>query len=395
MLATNCDLAKRSRADSRKLKSMVQTQAPPFRADHVGSLLRPPELLRAREDHQHGRISAAELRRVEDDAIREVVRRQEDLGLQAITDGELRRNSWHRDFLTQIGGLRDSQEVMTIPFTNEQGAVEYQQPVPRVESKLKLKQCIFGDDFLFLQSVTRGTPKLTIPSPSVLLYTLPNAAVSSGVYSDTEAFRHDVARVYAEEIAALGKLGCTYLQLDDVILAILNDPARRATLDSLGLDGQQAHRSFIRVFNQALAHKPPGMTVCTHLCRGNFRSAWSASGGYDHVAEALFGELNVDGYFLEYDDARSGSFAPLRFVPNGPKKVVLGIVTSKRAALENKDELKRRIDQAAKYVPLEQLCLSPQCGFSSTVEGNVLSIEEQFQKLRLVVETAHEIWGDA
>ncbi|HTR35507.1 MAG TPA: 5-methyltetrahydropteroyltriglutamate--homocysteine S-methyltransferase [Bryobacteraceae bacterium] len=374
---------------------MVETKTAPFRADHVGSLLRPPELLKARDDYQHGRMSAAQLRRAEDTAIREVVRRQEDLGLQSITDGEFRRNSWHLDFISQIGGLRQSDELMTIHFINEQGAVEYRQPVPRVENKLQLEHCIFGEDFQFLRSIARATPKLTIPSPSVLLYSTPVTAVNSGVYPDVGAFHADVARLYAKEVDALGKVGCTYLQLDDVILAILNDPSRRATLTSLGLDGEHAHLAFIRVFNEALAHKPAGMTVCTHLCRGNFRSAWSASGGYDHVAEALFGELNVDGYFLEYDDARSGTFAPLRFLPRGRKKVVLGIVTSKRAALESKDALKRRVDEAAKYVPLEQICLSPQCGFSSTVEGNVLTIDEQFAKLRLVVETAREIWEDA
>jgi 5-methyltetrahydropteroyltriglutamate--homocysteine methyltransferase len=209
-----------------------------------------------------------------------------------------------------------------------------------------------------------------------------------------EAFWHDLAEVYATEIAGLAALGCTYLQLDDTSLAYLNDPAQRAYVDSIGGDGGTQHLTNIRLINQALTDKPKGMTVCTHMCRGNFRSSWVAEGGYDHVAEALFGELAVDGFFLEYDDARSGGFAPLRFVPKGPKKVVLGLVTTKRPALEAKDELKRRIEEAARYVPLEQLCLSPQCGFSSTVEGNALSIEEEKAKLRLVVETAREVWGE-
>jgi 5-methyltetrahydropteroyltriglutamate--homocysteine methyltransferase len=220
------------------------------------------------------------------------------------------------------------------------------------------------------------------------------AAIDQGAYPEMEAFWHDLAGVYAQEIAGLAALGCTYLQLDDTSLAYLNDPAQRAYVDSIGGDGGSQHLTNIRLINQALTGRPAGMTVCTHLCRGNFRSSWMAEGGYDHVAEALFGGLDVDGFFLEYDDARSGGFAPLRFVPRGRKRVVLGLVTTKRAALESKDELERRIDEAAKYVPLEQLCLSPQCGFSSTVDGNALTIEEQKAKLRLVVETAREVWGD-
>ncbi len=219
------------------------------------------------------------------------------------------------------------------------------------------------------------------------------AAIDAAVYPDMEQFWDDLAKVYAQELAALHRLGCTYLQLDDTSLAYLNDPAQRAHVTSIGGDGDTQHLTNIKVINAALAGRPAGMTVCTHMCRGNFRSSWMAEGGYDHVAEALFGELAVDGFFLEYDDARSGGFEPLRFVPRGNKRVVLGLVTSKRAALESKDELKRRIDEAAKYVPLEQLCLSPQCGFSSTVDGNALTQAEQFAKLRLVVETAREVWG--
>jgi len=237
-------------------------------------------------------------------------------------------------------------------------------------------------------------PKLTIPSPSMLHYRGGRAAIDQTAYPEMDAFWHDLAEVYRQEIAGLAGLGCTYLQLDDTSLAYLNDPAQRAYVTSIGGDGSTQHLTNIRLINQALAGKPAGMTICTHMCRGNFRSSWMAEGGYDHVAEALFGELAVDGFFLEYDDARSGGFAPLRFVPRGPKKIVLGLVTTKRAALESKDELKRRIEEAAKYVPLEQLCLSPQCGFSSTVEGNALTIEEEKAKLRLVVETAREVWGE-
>jgi 5-methyltetrahydropteroyltriglutamate--homocysteine methyltransferase len=368
---------------------------PPFRADHVGSLLRPPELLRARSEHQAGRLSAAELRRVEDEAIRAVVRMQQEIGLEGVTDGEFRRGSWHMDFLYQIGGVAKTDQTLRIQFRNEAGPVEAALGAFRIDDKLRLKQTIFADDFAFLKSAApAGTvPKLTIPSPSMLHYRGGRAVIDPAAYPDMGAFWHDLADAYRQEIAGLAALGCTYLQLDDTSLAYLNDPAQRAYVTSIGGDGEQQHMVNIRLINAALAGKPEGMTVCTHMCRGNFRSSWVAEGGYDHVAEALFGELAVDGFFLEYDDARSGGFEPLRFVPRGNRRVVLGLLTSKRPTLESKDDLKRRIDQAAKYVPLEQLCLSPQCGFSSTVEGNALTIEEEKAKLCLVVETAREVWG--
>jgi 5-methyltetrahydropteroyltriglutamate--homocysteine methyltransferase len=375
------------------LQTPVQTKTPPFRADHVGSLLRPPELLQGREDLHAGRISQAELRRIEDQAIRDVVRRQEQLGLQGVTDGEFRRASWHMDFLYQIGGTAKVQDNVKVQFRNEQGVIEFTPAALRVTGQLKLDTCIFGDDFAYLKSVAHATPKLTIPSPSMMHYRSGRAAIDPAIYPDIGQFWHDLAQVYARQIDELAKLGCTYLQLDDISLAYLNDPAQREMVSQLGEDGEHAHIRHIRTMNQALASKPAGMSICTHLCRGNFRSSWAASGGYDHVAEALFGELNVDGYFLEFDDARSGTFAPLRFVPRG-KKVVLGLLTSKRGELEDKDDLKRRVDEAAKYVPLDQLCLSPQCGFSSTSEGNALTMDQQFGKLRLVVETAREIWPD-
>jgi 5-methyltetrahydropteroyltriglutamate--homocysteine methyltransferase len=369
---------------------------PPFRADHVGSLLRPPELLKARAEHQASRLSATELRALEDKAIRDGVKLQRELGLKGITDGEMRRGSWHMDFLYQIGGVIHSDQRLHIEFKNEAGTVEFSATAHRVAGKLSLDKVIFGEDFSFLKSAAGEgvTPKLTIPSPSMLHYRGGRAAIDQGAYPDMAPFWHDLAEVYAQEIAGLAGLGCTYLQLDDTSLAYLNDPAQRAYVDSIGGDGEHQHLVNIRLINQALANRPAGMTVCTHMCRGNFRSSWMAEGGYDHVAEALFGELKVDGFFLEYDDDRSGGFAPLRFVPRGKTKVVLGLVTSKRAVLEGKDALKRRVEEAAKYVPLEQLCLSPQCGFSSTVDGNALTIDEQAAKLRLVVETAHEIWGD-
>jgi 5-methyltetrahydropteroyltriglutamate--homocysteine methyltransferase len=366
---------------------------PPFRADHVGSLLRPKELLRAREDHKAGRVSAAQLKAMEDDAIRAVVKMQEDIGLQGITDGEFRRSSWHMDFMYQIGGVRKVEQNITVHFHSDHGDVDFTPSGLRVEGKLGLNGCIFGEHFEFLKSVvSRGTPKLTIPSPSMIHYRGGRAAIDAAAYPGMDEFWHDLAAVYAKEIAELGKRGCTYLQLDDTSLAYLNDPKQRDYVQSIGGDPSAQHRIYIRNINAALAGKPAGMRVCTHMCRGNFRSAWAASGGYDHVAEALFNELQVDGFFLEYDDARSGGFEPLRFVPEG-KFVVLGLVTTKRGQLESKEDLKRRIDAAARHVPLEQLCLSPQCGFSSTEEGNALSVEEQKAKLRLVVETAREVWG--
>ena len=365
---------------------------PPFRADHVGSLLRPPELLLARDRFKNGEISAPELRTIEDASILRAVRMQEDAGLQGITDGEFRRGSWHMDFLYQLGGATKVQDNLKVQFHNEKGDIEFTPAALRVTGKLTLKKCIFGDDFSYLKSITRGTPKLTIPSPSMIHYRGGRAAIDAAVYPDMKQFWRDLSMAYADEVGQLGQLGCTYLQLDDTSLAYLNDPAQRAHMAQIGGDADNQHLVYIDLINGALEKKPAGMTVCTHLCRGNFRSSWVAAGGYDHVAEALFGRLNVDGFFLEYDDERSGGFEPLRFVPKG-KMVVLGLVTSKRGAIESKDALKRRIDEAARFVPLDQLCLSPQCGFSSTVEGNALTVDQQVAKLRLIVETAREVWG--
>jgi 5-methyltetrahydropteroyltriglutamate--homocysteine methyltransferase len=370
----------------------MNTSRPPFRADHVGSLLRPPELLDARERFKNSEISAAELRAIEDAAIRNVVKMQEDVGLQGITDGEFRRASWHMDFLYQLGGATKVQDNLKVQFHNEKGDIEFTPAALRVTGKLQLKKCIFGEDFTYLKSITKGTPKLTIPSPSMIHYRGGRAAIDAAVYPDMKEFWRDLSQVYADEVEQLGKLGCTYLQLDDTSLAYLNDPAQREHIAQIGGDAESQHLVYIDLINAALTKKPAGMTVCTHLCRGNFRSSWVAAGGYDHVADALFGQLNVDGFFLEYDDERSGGFEPLRFVPKG-KRVVLGLVTSKRGTIESKDLLKRRIDEAAKYVPLDQICLSPQCGFSSTVEGNALTVDEEIAKLRLIVETAREVLG--
>jgi 5-methyltetrahydropteroyltriglutamate--homocysteine methyltransferase len=367
---------------------------PPFRADHVGSLLRPQGLLKARGELAAGSIAAAELRAVEDEAISSVVRKQEEIGLQSATDGEFRRESWHMDFIYQLDGVTKEPGQITVKFFNEQGEVEFTPAALHVEDKLGISKTIFGDDFRFLrETTTTSVPKLTIPSPSMVHYRGGKAAIDPAVYPDAEAFWADLAAAYSEEVRRLGELGCTYLQFDDTSLAYMTDPHQREYIASIGGDPERQHVEYIKHINEALANRPDGMSVTTHTCHGNFRSSWAAAGSYDFVAEALFNELEVDGFFVEWDDERSGGFEPLRFLPEGDKVVVLGLVTTKRGALESRDELKRRIEQATRYAPIEQLCLSPQCGFSSTVEGNALTEEEQWAKLRLIVEVAEEVWG--
>ena len=371
----------------------VMRTTPPFRADHVGSLLRPQHLLAAREDFAAGRIDAAALRAIEDAAIAEVVGMQEEAGLQAATDGEFRRASWHMDFIYQLGGVAVAPGSLAVKFRNPSGTIEFTPAALHVGSRIRLDHTIFEADFRYLQSVvTSGTPKLTIPSPNMVHYRGGPAALDPDVYPDMTEFWSDLSAAYAQQVRRLGELGCSYLQLDDTSLAYLNDPAQRQEIAERGEDAEHLHLRYIRQVNDALAGRPAGMAVTTHMCRGNFRSSWAAEGGYDFVAEALFSELAVDGFFLEYDDERSGGFEPLRFVPKG-KQVVLGLVTTKRGELEDASQLKRRIDQAARFVPLDQLCLSPQCGFSSTVEGNALTSDEQFAKLRLVAEVARDVWG--
>jgi 5-methyltetrahydropteroyltriglutamate--homocysteine methyltransferase len=374
---------------------MTDASGPPFRADHVGSLLRPQDLLDARARSAAGEIDAAELRGVEDAAIADVVRLQRDVGLHTATDGEFRRATWHMDFIYAITGITKVEgEGRPVHFHNPAGDIDWVPAGLHVDGPLSIDEPIFGRDFAYLQSqVTEGqTAKLTIPSPSMVHYRGGAAAIDPAVYPDEDAFWDGLSAAYQQQVQGIAAQGCTYLQLDDTSLAYLNDPAQRAQLAEQGRDAEHQHERYIRQINAALAGRPAGLTVTTHLCRGNFRSSWAAEGGYDFVAEALFGGLEVDGFFLEYDDARSGGFEPLRFVPAG-KRVVLGLVTSKRPELEDKDQLKRRIDEAARYVPLDQLALSPQCGFSSTVEGNALTREDQVAKLRLVVETAQEVWG--
>jgi len=371
----------------------MRRTTPPFRADHVGSLLRPARLLEARAAFTAGTLDRDGLREVEDAAIRDVVGLQGEIGLQSASDGEFRRTSWHMDFIYQLGGVTRSNEQLQVAFRNAEGSTFFTSAALQVSSKIRLDQTIFGDAFLFLKSATTtAVPKLTIPSPSMVHYRGGPAAIDAAVYGDIEEFWQDLSAAYAEEIRRLGELGCTYLQLDDTSLAYLNDPAQRQMIAERGEDAERQHLRYIKQINAALVAKPPTMSITTHSCRGNFQSYWAAEGGYDFVAEALFNELNVDGFFLEYDDARSGDFKPLRFMPKG-KVVVLGLVTTKRGDLESKDDLKRRVDEASHYVPLDQICLSPQCGFSSTVDGNRLTFDDEVAKLRLIVETATEIWG--
>jgi 5-methyltetrahydropteroyltriglutamate--homocysteine methyltransferase len=372
---------------------MTMRTSPPFRADHVGSLLRPPQLLEARASFAAGSIDADALREVEDRAIREAVALQEELGFQGVTDGEFRRTSWHMDFIYQLGGISKTNEQLQVAFKNAEGSTSFTSAALKVDGPVRLEHTIFADAFEFLKSVvTTATPKLTIPSPSMVHYRGGAAAIDPSVYADVDEFWHDLSAAYAEEVRRLGELGCTYLQLDDTSLAYLNDPAQRQMIKERGDDAEHQHLRYIKQINAAIAGRPDGMSITTHSCRGNFQSYWAAEGGYDFVAEALFSELDVDGFFLEYDDDRSGGFEPLRFVPEG-KMIVLGLITTKNGTLESKDDIKRRIDEASQFVALDQLCLSPQCGFSSTVEGNSLTFGEEVAKLRLVQEVADEVWG--
>ena len=368
-------------------------KTPPFRADHVGSLLRPPELLDARARYDAGTLTDGELRAVEDGAIADAVRMQEQVGLQSVTDGELRRGSWHMDFIRRLDGIAMGEDRLRVAFESDAGPVEFTPATPYVVGKVGLGETIFAEDFRRLCSmVRRATPKMTIPSPSMVHYGTGRGRIDRSVYPDLDELWSDLAAAYAAEVRGLWQLGCRYLQFDDTTLAYFCDPRQRRFIAELGGDPVRQHEIYIDTINRALANRPPGMVVTSHMCRGNYRSAWRAAGGYEYVAEVLFGGLEVDGFFLEYDDPRSGGFEPLRYVPKD-RMVVLGLVSTKRPGLEAKDELKRRIDAASRYVDVDQLCLSPQCGFSSTVEGNDLTIAEQMAKLALVVETAEEIWG--
>ena len=365
---------------------------PPFRADHVGSFLRPKRLLEAREKKAKGEISAAELRKVEDDAITEIVKFQEDVGLQSITDGEFRRTYFHIDFLEQLGGVKTDIPVTII---RPDGSEELAPPVMKVIDKVRHVKDIQLADFQYLKSQLSpgSTAKVTIPSPTMLHFRGGRAGISREHYPELEpAFYQDVANAYGDELRSLAAAGCTYVQMDDTNMAYLCDEHMREAARSRGDDPNELPHRYAKFINLVVAQKPAGMTLAMHLCRGNFKSTHAAAGNYEPVAEALLAEMDLDAYFLEYDDDRSGDFRPLRFLPKG-KIVVLGLVTTKFGEMESKDALKRRIDEAAKYAPMEQLCLSPQCGFSSTVHGNNIAVEAQRNKLKLVVETAREVWG--
>ena len=368
----------------------------PFRADHVGSFLRPKFLLDAREQRAKGEITPEQLRAVEDKAITEIVKFQEDVGLQSITDGEFRRTYFHIDFLEQLGGVKTDIPVM---IEKPDGTQELAPPVMRVIDKVRHLKDIQRADFEYLQSQVNSlgksglTPKVTIPSPTMLHFRGGRAGISKQHYPELEPeFYDDVAKAYGEELQSLADAGCTYVQMDDTNMAYLCDEKMREAARQRGDDPNELPHRYAGFINKVVAHKPEGMLLAMHLCRGNFKSTFAAAGNYEPVAEALLAEMNLDAYFLEYDDDRSGDFRPLRYLPKG-KIVVLGLVTTKFGEMENKDALKRRIDEAAKYAPLDQLCLSPQCGFSSTVHGNNIAVQAQRDKLRLVVEVANEVWG--
>jgi len=367
---------------------------PPFRADHVGSFLRPRRLIEARERHAAGSLDDAGLREVEDACIRELVARQEDVGLQGITDGEFRRTFFHVDFLVKLDGVSVTYGEFTAAFRKDDGTeVGFRPPTMHVDAPIRHATAIQGADYDFLAGVVSRTPKVCIPAPSMLHFRGGREAISREAYPDLEAFYDDLTAAYREEIDDLAARGCGYLQMDDTNLAYLCDPAIRERTRARGDDPDTLTRLYCRLVNDSIRDRPADMVICVHLCRGNFKSAWVAQGGYEPVAEILFNEMAIDGFFLEYDDERSGDFAPLRFMPKG-KKVVLGLMSSKRPEVESKDELKQRIEEASAYVSLDQCALSHQCGFSSTAHGNELSEDDQWKKLARCVEVAGEVWGD-
>jgi 5-methyltetrahydropteroyltriglutamate--homocysteine methyltransferase len=366
--------------------------AAPYRADHVGSLLRPASLKALRFEADAGRATAAQLAAAEDASIRHVVALQEEVGLQGITDGEHRRKSWHMDFLLQLGGWSSQGRTIPVTFHGKGGDLHFTRPDLAITGRVTRPKPIFVDPFVFLKSATTRTPKLTIPSPNMLYSQVGRIGIDARVYPELDAFVEDTAAAYRAEIADLYRAGCRYLQLDDVSLAYLCDEELRAQMKARGEDPDAALALSVKMIRATLRDKPADMTICTHLCRGNFRSAWRAQGGYARIAETVFTQMPYDGFFLEFDDARSGDFSPLRHVPRRVR-VVLGLVTSKVGALEDPDDVKRRIDEASKYVALDQLCVSPQCGFSSTLEGNEVTVEAQMAKLALCVSVAREVWG--
>jgi 5-methyltetrahydropteroyltriglutamate--homocysteine methyltransferase len=362
---------------------------PPFRADHVGSLLRTAPLKEARARRETGGISAEDLKAVEDREIAAIIRKQEDIGLQAVTDGEFRRAFWNYDFLGKLDGVEAYLGERKIKFEG----VNPKPMMLRVTGKLgTFSGHPMLDHFKFVKAHTRVVPKMTIPSPSSLHFRYGRDAVPESIYPDMNDFYRDLGQTYRKAVRAFADAGCRYLQLDEVNFTYLCDPKLRAQVANRGDDPEQLPLVYAGMINAAISDIPADMTIAMHLCRGNFQSTFVASGGYEPVAEILFNAINVQGYFMEYDSDRAGGFEPLRFVPKD-KIVVLGLVTSKSGRLESKDDIKRRIEQAAKFVPLEQLCLSPQCGFASTEEGNILAEDEQWAKLKMIVEITEEVWG--
>jgi 5-methyltetrahydropteroyltriglutamate--homocysteine methyltransferase len=366
---------------------------PPFRADHVGSLLRPQRLKEARARFQKHEITKDQLREAEDDAIRDVVRKQEAVGLQSITDGEFRRTFFHIDFLERLEGVAVSAGIGA-KFHTREGEIDFAPPRVTVTGKLRHVQDIQTADFQFLQSVATKTPKVTIPSPTMVHFRGGRKGIDITAYPDLDEFFEDLAQVYRDEVASLYAAGCRYIQFDDTNLAYLCDPQIRAQTKERGEDPNALPHAYASLINAVIDGRPSDLTIAIHLCRGNMQSAWVAEGGYEPVADALFNELHVDAYFLEYDDARSGSFEPLRFVP-GNKVIVLGLVTTKTPALEPVADITARIEEAARYVPLDRLCLSPQCGFASTVQGNQITEADQWAKLERILEVTRQVWGTA
>jgi 5-methyltetrahydropteroyltriglutamate--homocysteine methyltransferase len=362
--------------------------APPFRADHVGSILRPQALKEARAQHEQKRIGDAQLKEIEDREIAKVIRQQEAIGLELATDGEFRRSWWHFDFFGMLGGVEKYRLDHGIKFQGKETRPES----IRITGKIAFGAHPMLEHFKYLKAHAKVTPKMTIPSPSVLHFRLEPKAVASSAYPDRDAIFDDLAKAYQQAVRAFYDAGCRYLQFDDTAWAYLCSQEELAKARSRGLDVDHLQETYTRTINRALQARPADMTITTHVCRGNFRSTWVSSGGYEPVAENLLGKCNYDGYFLEYDSERAGGFEPLRFLPKGSKRVVLGLVTSKFGSLEKKDDLKRRIDEAAKFAPREQFCISPQCGFASTEEGNELADAEQWAKLKLCVDTAREVW---
>lgn len=367
---------------------------PPFRADQVGSLLRPERLLKARVDRQQGLIDAGELAGIEDECIREVARQQEAVGLHAITDGDFRRFMFHIDFLTSVEGIRQQAAPFQSKFHGTHKDDDYTPAIFETVGKLRHSRDIAVNDFNFLKSVTQRTPKVTLPSPTFAHYRGGRNAIDRDVYPDLSEFFTDLAKVYRAEISGLGAAGCRYIQLDEVHYAFFCDPKMVAALKARGDDSEILARQYTKLINDSVRERPKDMSLCVHLCRGNYRSSWVAQGGYEPIAEMLFNELQVDGFFLEYDTDRAGGFEPLRFVPPN-KTVVLGLVTSKSNVMETADALRSRIADAAKFVPLEQLALSPQCGFASSIHGNDISMSNQWKKLEMIVRVAEDVWGSA